>query len=177
MGHKRRRLKNNIMNGFVIKTKKMFILTAVLISLVLPSFASGAEQKPQEKIQQKQPEAQQPKFNIGDFTYSATNRRDPFESMFHSKLQRSKQSRTFKTVKEGYELEELKLVGILRAGEARVAMMEDMQGRGMLFRKGDYLNKNLWIVDILEGHIVLGYKLKGEIRTFTLDIPRKKEGM
>jgi len=52
-----------------------------------------------------------------------------------------------------------------------------MQGRGILFRKGDYLNKNLWIVDILDGNIVLGYKLKGEIRTFTLDIPRKKEGM
>ncbi|MCX7965471.1 MAG: hypothetical protein N2596_02450, partial [Syntrophorhabdaceae bacterium] len=70
-----------------------------------------------------------------------------------------------------------KLVGILKAGDARVAMMEDMQGRGILFRKGDFLNKNLWIVDILDGHIILGYKLKGEIRTFILDIPRQKEGM
>ncbi|MBP9561462.1 MAG: pilus assembly protein PilP [Syntrophorhabdaceae bacterium] len=136
--------------------------------------AFSADSKPQPKPQQEAP----PKFNIGDFTYSATNRRDPFESLFYTKLQKSiRTNKSSKSIKEGYELEELRLVGILRAGNTRIAMMEDMQGRGILFRNGDYLNKNLWIVDILDSNIVLGYKLKGEVRTFTLDIPRTKEGM
>ncbi len=153
--------------------KVIFPWSFLFLYIVIPSYIFSAE----PNVEQKQPVATSTKFNIGDFTYSAINRRDPFESMFHTKLQRSKQARSFKTTKEGYELEELKLVGILKAGDTRVAMMEDMQGRGILFRKGDYLNKNLWIVDILEGHVVLGYRLKGEIRTFAIDIPRKKEGM
>ena len=154
-----------------------FVLTFLLICPLTYSADPKPQPQPQPKPEQKKPEAP-PKFNIGDFTYTATNRRDPFESMFFSKLQKSIQAnKTGKSLKEGYELEELKLVGILKSSNARIAMMEDMQGRGILFRKGDYLNKNLWIVDILDGNIVLGYKLKGEIRTFTLDIPRKKEGM
>lgn len=165
-----------------IKAKKLVrnlsvTLFITLLWLILSPFIYSAEQKPQQKPEQKRMEQPTPKLNIGDFTYSAANRRDPFESMFHAKLHQSKNAKTLKTVKEGYELEELKLVGILKTGEARVAMMEDMQGRGILFRKGDYLNKNLWIVDILDGYIILGYRLKGEIRTFNLDIPRKKEGM
>ena len=80
-------------------------------------------------------------------------------------------------LKRGYELEELKLVGIMKTGNKNLAMMEDMQGKGMLFKKNDYLNKNLWIVNILAEKVEFGYKIKGEIRTFTIDIPRKKEGM
>lgn len=141
------------------------LLLFALIFLIISPLAFSADSKP-------------PKFNIGDFTYSATNRRDPFESLFYTKLQKSiRTNKSSKSIKEGYELEELRLVGILRAGNTRIAMMEDMQGRGILFRNGDYLNKNLWIVDILDSNIVLGYKLKGEVRTFTLDIPRTKEGM
>lgn len=152
-------------------------ILAILFILFICPLTFSAEPKPQPKPEQKKPEAPA-KFNIGDFTYTATNRRDPFESMFFSKLQKSMQAnKSGKAVKEGYELEELRLVGILKSGNTRIAMMEDMQGRGILFRTGDYLNKNLWIVDILDGNIVLGYKLKGETRTFTLDIPRTKEGM
>jgi len=80
------------------------------------------------------------------------------------------------SLKRGYELEELRLVGIMKAGNINIAMMEDMQGKGILFKKNDYLNKNLWIVDILADKVEFGYKIKGEIKTFTLDIPRKKEG-
>lgn len=147
----------------------IFSLTFLLICPLVYS----ADPKAQPKPEQKKPEAA-PKFNIGDFTYSATNRRDPFESLFLAKLQKSGRS---KDMKNGYELEELKLVGILKTGNTRIVMMEDMQGKGILFKKGDYLNKNLWIADVFEGKISLGYKLKGEIRTFILEIPRKKEGM
>jgi len=65
----------------------------------------------------------------------------------------------------------------MKTGNKNLAMMEDMQGKGMLFKKNDYLNKNLWIVNILAEKVEFGYKIKGEIRTFTIDIPRKKEGM
>ncbi|HOV90571.1 MAG TPA: pilus assembly protein PilP [Syntrophorhabdaceae bacterium] len=149
----------------------------LIIFLIICPVSFSAEPKPQPKPEQRQL-GSPPKFNIGDFTYSATNRRDPFESIFYTKVQKSIHAyKSDKTLKKGYELEELKLVGILRAVNTKIAMMEDMQGRGILFRKGDYLNKNLWIVEILDANIILGYKLKGEIRTFTLDIPRKKEGM
>jgi len=152
-------------------------LLIVFIILMICPFAFSAEPKLESKPEQKKPDSPS-KFNIGDFTYSATNRRDPFESIFYTKVQKSIHAyKSGKTLKAGYELEELKLVGILRAGNTKIAMMEDMQGRGILFRKGDYLNKNLWVVEILDANIVLGYKLKGEIRTFVLDIPRKKEGM
>ncbi len=80
------------------------------------------------------------------------------------------------SLKRGYELEELRLVGIINAGNNNIVMMEDMQGKGILFKRNDYLNKNLWIVNILVDKVEFGYKVKGEIKTFILDIPRKKEG-
>lgn len=110
----------------------------------------------------------QPK--IEDFSYSAQDRRDPFESVYESKtkktVQQSKQ-------KEGYELEELKLVGVIKTGDVRFAMMEDLQGRGLLFKKGDFLNKNLWLFDILEDKVVLAHRLRGDIRKIPMDIPQK----
>ena len=133
----------------------------------------------QPKTEPKKPEAKKaepapPQFNVGDFTYTSSNRRDPFEPIF---LTNPKQPGQANVLKKGYELEELKLVGIMKTGNKNLAMMENTQGRGMLFKKNDYLNKNLWIVDILAEKVEFGYKIKGEIRTFTIDIPRKKEGM
>ncbi len=138
----------------------------------------------QAKVEQKKPEAAKPeakkaepaapKFNVGDFTYTSANRRDPFEAVALTGL---KEAGKGASSKKGYELEELRLVGIMKAGSINIAMMEDMKGRGLLFKKNDYLNKNLWIVNILADKVEFGYKIKGEIKTFTIDIPRKKEGM
>jgi hypothetical protein len=111
-----------------------------------------------------------PKYNVGDFTYSTDNRRDPFEPVY---LARIKQSKTGSSLKRGYELEELKLVGILKTDKNRFAMMEDMQGKGIMFKKGDFLNNNLWVADVLEGKIVLAYKLKGEMKNINIDISKK----
>jgi Tfp pilus assembly protein PilP len=111
------------------------------------------------------------KFNVEDFTFTAEKRRDPFQPVF---LTRLKHERAMKTgSKGGYELEELKFVGTLKTDKQRSAMMEDRQGKGMLFRKGDHLNNNLWVVDILEDKMVLGHKLKNEVRKIILDIPKK----
>jgi hypothetical protein len=52
-------------------------------------------------------------------------------------------------------------------------MMEDLQGRGLLFKKGDFLNKNLWLFDILEDKVVLAHRLRGDIRKIPMDIPQK----
>ena len=52
-------------------------------------------------------------------------------------------------------------------------MMEDMQGKGLLFKKGDFLNRNMWIFDVLQDKVILAYKLRGDIHKISLDIPRK----
>jgi len=157
------------------------------------SFAQNkADPKKQEEAKKTEPTP--PKFNVGDFTYTSANRRDPFEAV---SLGDSKKLGKTTSLKRGYELEELRLVGIINAGNNNIVMMEDMQGKGILFKKNDYLNKNLWIVNILVDilfkkndylnknlwivnilvdKVEFGYKIKGEIKTFILDIPRKKEG-
>jgi len=79
------------------------------------------------------------------------------------------------TEKVGYELEELKLAGVIKTGTVTFVMMEDLQGKGMMFKKGDFLNNNLWVLDILDDKVVLAQKLRGDIRKIPLDIPRKQE--
>lgn len=160
------------------------IIFVCILALLLFIVAGKGVAFAQAKAEPKKPEAAKPeakkaeptapKFNVGDFTYTSANRRDPFEAVSLSNL---KETGKGASSKRGYELEELKLVGIMRAGSTNIAMMEDMKGRGLLFKKNDYLNKNLWIVNILADKVEFGYKIKGEIKTFTIDIPRKKEGM
>ncbi|HQB33656.1 MAG: hypothetical protein BWX92_00681 [Deltaproteobacteria bacterium ADurb.Bin135] len=110
------------------------------------------------------------KFNVGDFDYTSENRRDPFEPVY---LERFKKNKEANSLKRGYELEELKLVGILKTDKTRFAMMEDMQGKGIMFKKGDSLNNNLWVADVVDGRVVLAYRLKNDIKSINIDIPKK----
>ena len=105
-----------------------------------------------------------------DFSYTSKDRRDPFEPVFLAKL---KEHQARGKLKEGYEMEELKLVGVLKSGGAKFAMMEDMQGKGLLFKQGDFLNKITWIMDVEEERVTMAYKIKGDVRKVTIDIPRK----
>ena len=158
----------------------LFLAVMLLLFIVVGNNVAFAQAKVETKKPEvtSKPEAKKAepaplKFNVGDFTYTSVNRRDPFEPVALTSL---KEAGKGASLKRGYELEELRLVGIMKAGNINIAMMEDMQGKGILFKKNDYLNKNLWIVDILADKVEFGYKIKGEIKTFTLDIPRKKEG-
>ncbi len=112
-----------------------------------------------------------PPVDITDFSYTSENRRNPFEPVNLLKAKKKRDSGGTKMA--GYELEELKFVGEVRSDNKRFAMMEDTQGKGVILKKGDFLNKNLWVVDIPEGRVILGYKLKGEIKKIGLDLPRK----
>ena len=112
-----------------------------------------------------------PAQNMGSFCYTSQDRRDPFEPVYLLKAAKKASSGTSR--KEGYELDELKFVGMMKSGTVTFALMEDMQGKGLLFKKGDFLNKNLWVFDTLEDKVVLAYKLRGDIRKISLDIPRK----
>ena len=171
------RISKGILSRFTFYVLRFTVfIFALFLFIVAGEGTSFAQAKPEPK---KQPEAKKaepalPQFNVGDFVYTSSNRRDPFEPIF---LTDPKQPGKADALKRGYELEELKLVGIMKTGNKNLAMMEDIQGKGMLFKKNDYLNKNLWIVNILAEKVEFGYKIKGEIRTFTIDIPRKKEGM
>lgn len=169
-----------------IKLYATIILAAFLFLPVCQSFLFAQsvttlkKQEPgkadnKKSIKDKKTEQSPPEFNVSDFTYTSTSRRDPFEAVYLTEIKQLSGKST--TLKKGYELEELKLVGIMKTDNKNLVMMEDMQGRGMLFKKNDYLNKNLWIADILKEKVEFGYKIKGEIKTFTVEIPRKKEGI
>lgn len=106
---------------------------------------------------------------MSDFTYTS-QRRDPFQ---HTAAFKEKNRPGTEALKAGYELEELKLVGVMKAGSEKFAVMEDMQGKGLLFKRGQNLNSNLWVSDILEEKIILGHRLRGDVRMITLNIPRK----
>ena len=105
-----------------------------------------------------------------DFSYTSKDRRDPFEPVFLAKL---KQQQVSGKLKEGYELEELKLVGVLKSGGAKFAMMEDTQGKGLLFKQGDFINKTTWVMDVEEQRVTMAYKIKGDVRKLPIDIPRR----
>lgn len=145
-----------------------FIFIAFSLSLYAAEPKKAKEEK-QVQIGQVQ---------IGDFTYTSKDKRDPFEPTYLFKAKRGKEKQVVKgskgeVLKSGYELEELRLVGIIMKEKNRYAMMEDMQGRGVLFRKGDLINPTIFIVDILESKVILGYSVKGEVRKFEMEIQKK----
>jgi Tfp pilus assembly protein PilP len=147
-----------------------FISAACQLGYAADPKAASTKTEPQKPdVAQNKPQAP-PKFNVADFVYSSEGRRDPFQSL---PLARLRETKTKKATKRGYELEELKIVGLLKTDRSKYVMMEDVQGKGITFQKGDYLNSNLWIVDVLDGNVVFGYKLKEEIKKFTVDVPRK----
>lgn len=146
------------------------MLIILIVFLFFCSTVYSADPKmEQKKNEPKKPEVSQ-KFNVGDFVYVSENKRDPFEPLYLLKM---RQDKVAGVSKKGYELEELKLVGILKAGNNHYAMMEDMQGKGISFKKGDFLNNNLWISNIINSKVILSYKLKGETKRIELDIPKK----
>jgi Tfp pilus assembly protein PilP len=155
------------------------IIFVLLIGLV--SIACQLAYAADPKVEQKKMEPQKPevaankadvsaKFNVGDFVYSSEGRRDPFQPL---PLVRLRDNAMKKAAKKGYELEELKIVGLLKTDKNRYVMMEDVQGKGITFQKGDYLNSNLWIADVLDGKVIFGYRLKEEVKKFTVDVARK----
>ncbi len=168
MKHRR----NRIIHFLFFRNHLFICILAICLILPISKGTSFAQEKSDVP---RKAEPMPPKFNVGDFTYTSANRRDPFEVLFLKDIKQ--QSGKSNALKKGYELEELKFVGIMKAGNKNLAMMEDMQSKGIIFKKNDYLNKNLWIIDILSDKVEFGYKLKGEVKTFTIEIPRKKEGM
>jgi Tfp pilus assembly protein PilP len=118
------------------------------------------------------------KFDVSDFTYTSKDRRDPFEPVYILRTKKGREpmlARTTKNepLKQGYELEELRLAGIIKKGNTRFAMMEDSQGKGVLFKKGDPINPNMWVDDIFDTRIVLAYRIKNDTKRVELEIPKQ----
>jgi Tfp pilus assembly protein PilP len=155
------------------------IAAGVIILFVTVSFAVEAKKDPPTIIKEQQTKKVEAKFDIGDFEYKSEGRRDPFEPVL---LLREQSRREVKIIKDkkstadalNYQLEELKLVGILKSDKGMMAMMEDTQGKGIFFRKGDPLNQNMWVADISGSNVIFAYKLKGEIKKVIVDLPIKK---
>ncbi len=139
------------------------LLPALLFfSLVSTPFAAGAG------ATQGAPAV--PTMDMDSFSYTSQDRRDPFEPVYL--LKAVKRTSAQAAPKEGYELDELKFAGVIKSGAVAFALMEDMQGKGLLFKKGDFLNRNMWIFDVLQDKVILAYKLRGDIHKISLDIPR-----
>ncbi len=135
----------------------------LLLSIVSTPFVVGAGEKQGAPVL--------PAADMDGFSYSSQDRRDPFQPVYLLKAVKTTSGQP--AHKEGYELDELKFTGVIKAGAVMFALMEDTQGKGLLFKKGDYLNKNLWVFDILEDKAILAYKLRGDMHKISLDIPRK----
>ena len=155
------------------------IVAGGIILFATVSFAAEAKKDSPITIKEQQTRKVEAKFDIGDFEYRSEGRRDPFEPVL---LLREQSRREVKIIKDkkstadalNYQLEELKLVGILKSDKGMMAMMEDTQGKGIFFRKGDPLNQNMWVADISNSNVVFAYKLKGEIKKVVVDLPIKK---
>jgi len=154
------------------------MITLALALFISLSFAVE-EKKNTQVIKEPQVKKEEIKFDIGDFEYKSEGRRDPFEPVLLLKAKSAREVRVVKDKKSatdalGYELEELKLVGVLKSDKGMMAMMEDTQGKGIFFKKGDPLNQNMWVADISNSNVVFAYKLKGEIKKVVVDLPTKK---
>ncbi len=146
------------------KTKNRLLSFLLFCALVAaPSVVKADTQKAAEKDRAPS--------DIGNFSYSSQDRRDPFEQVHV--LKGIKKDALLNQTKSGYELEELKLVGVIKTGAVNFAVMEDTQGKGMMFKRGDFINSNLWLYDFLEDKVVFAYRLKGDVRKIPVDIPRK----
>jgi Tfp pilus assembly protein PilP len=156
----------------------LYLIAAALILSVSISFATEVK-KDTQTIKSPQIKKDEVKYDISDFEYKSEGKRDPFEPVLLLKAKGAREVRVVKDKKNaadalGYELEELKLVGVLKSDKGMMAMMEDTQGKGIFFKKGDPLNQNMWVADITNSNVVFAYKLKGEIKKVLVDLPIKK---
>jgi Tfp pilus assembly protein PilP len=152
----------------IAKISFTHLIIAFLFWITIPSFTIAADQKSTPTKEDKE------RATLGDFVYNPANRRDPFVPSYLLKI---KQRKGMNIQKTGYELEELRLVGILKTDKVKCIMMEDMQGRGINFKKGDYINTDLWVIDILDDRAILGYKLKRGTRRIELSIPKNNSSI
>jgi len=157
------------------KSKYFIIVTIICFSICGIAYAA----EPKAKAPAGPPAKPEPekKPSINAFTYTAQDRRDPFEPLYLLKAKKSKEGLLAKAQRgtagrPGYELEELKLVGIVKKNKERYAMMEDLSGRGILFKKGDPINPTTSIIDILESKVIFGYRVKGELKKFEIEIQK-----
>jgi Tfp pilus assembly protein PilP len=142
-------------------------LGAVILAVLFVPLCLFAEDKAQKTA------SPTVKTQTGVFSYSAQDRRDPFEVTYQA---RATKPTPLAQKRSGYELEELKVVGVVKTGAVKFVVMEDIQGRGLFFKKGDFINSSMWILEILDNQIILAHKLRGDIRKIPVDIPRKQEG-
>ena len=142
------------------------------------SNAKTAPADPKEKAEQPGVPGDK-KYDVGDFSFSSSTKdtRDPFDSLYLNRLKKARYTYSSKgkkdgAIKHGYELEELRLVGIIKRDHNRFAMMEDLQGKGVLFKKGDPINPKISVLDIDESKVTLGLKIKGTVKKIELEIQK-----
>jgi type IV pilus assembly protein PilP len=103
--------------------------------------------------------------------YSAKNRVDPFEPLFKPKQPKKPKPKVVKdtpqaprrrlTPLEKVDLDQLKLVGIVRAESGNKALVEDASGKGYIVIHGTYIGIHSGkVVDILKDRVIVEEKDK-----------------
>lgn len=115
-----------------------------------------------------------------EYAYEATGKRDPFRPFIE--FERKVVSKVPLTPLQAYDLNELRLVGVIILPGKKVAMIEDPLGKGYNVTVGILIGKNDGkVVDILKDEVVVEEKYVDETgqpktRKVSITIPKEKEG-
>jgi len=102
--------------------------------------------------------------------YDAASKIDPFKPLFISKSNKKEDNAapTYVVVEqrdkgplENFELNQLKLTGIIRTTDKNIALVQEASGRGYVIQKGTRIGtKGGKVADILKDRIIVGEKMR-----------------
>jgi type IV pilus assembly protein PilP len=169
--------------------KTSFIIAAIILAFLflqgLP--ACSKTEEPTQKVGTKSPVKKQKEKKVAkkvstteakelevasEFTYDPAGKPDPFEPLI-SEIFTTKSPGTKRRVPltplQKYDLNELKLVAVIRGAKEPVAMVEDSTGHGYFLKKGMSIGKSDGVIrEIKNGSVVVEektYDVSGDLQT------------
>ncbi|MDO8445235.1 MAG: pilus assembly protein PilP [Deltaproteobacteria bacterium] len=116
-----------------------------------------------------------------EYAYDAAGKRDPFKPFIELE-KKGAPAKVPLSPLQAYDVNELRLVGIILLPGKRVAMIEDPAGKGYNVTVGVLIGKNDGkVVEILKDEVIVEEKLVDETgqpktRKVSITIPKEKEG-
>ncbi len=95
--------------------------------------AAAPKETAERRVEEKAEETQEP-----EYSYNPIGKRDPFRSFTSIEVVRSD---IVVSELQNWELDQLRLVGVLWGGDSPVAMVEDPKGKGHIVHHGDLIGK------------------------------------
>ncbi|HRR42551.1 MAG TPA: pilus assembly protein PilP [Syntrophales bacterium] len=105
----------------------------------------------------------------GTFPYEKRGKVDPFKPLIRKEAAVQKEQSAFLSPLQRYNIEELKLVGIMSSEKKRVAIVEDPKGKSYVISKGTLVGRNNGMVaGVLDDRIIVEERTSGngkEVKT------------